>query len=134
MKVYIPYSSTDIDVYNKIKCKLLKKDMLVLTNKSNSNNEFYESACVNIFESCQDGFVLLILSENCMNNKFIMSEINLTNAMGGKIIAINIGGMQLDPLYAFMLQNSTVINVSKEITDSELDKIVNTIMDIVVTD
>ncbi len=134
MKVYIPYSSKDIDIYNKVKCKLLEKDMLVLTNKPNLNNEYYESAWINIFESCQDGFVLLILSENCINNKYIMSEIDLTNAMGGKIIAINIGGIQLGPLYDFMLQNSTIINVSKEITDSELDKIINTIMDVVITD
>lgn len=134
MKVFIAYSTKDILIYSEIKTKLLEKDMLVLDENSKYANDYAIKTLNNIRTSSREGFVLLILSEDSMKSSYILNEISLTMTEGGKIIVINVGGIEINKSFNFYLVNSPVINVSKEITDSELDKIVNTIMDIVVTD
>lgn len=129
MKVFISYSSKDLMIYNKIKSRLLQKDMLILSDLDSISVNVFETMNNAIIESCRDGFVLLILSKNSIKSKWVEYEIGEAMDNNGKLIIINVGGVDFKEsnLY-YSLKCYRIINVSEDITESELDEIINVIM------
>ena len=129
MKVFISYSSKDLMIYNKIKSRLLQKDMLILSDLDSISVNWVSAMNNAIIESSRDGFVLLILSKNSIKSKWVEYEIREVMDNNGKLIIINVGGVDFKEsnLY-YSLKCYRIINVSEDITESELDEIINVIM------
>lgn len=129
MKVYISYSHADSALCDRIRKKLAEKDMLVLSDRDiHSGSNFAETPQNNLSDSCRDGFVLLMVTEESSRSAHIEHEIMYAKKSKGKIVPVYIGNASLSPELIPLLGTVQGVHLSEEPTDDELDELVAQIL------
>lgn len=129
MKVFISCSHRDKALCDRIRAKLLAKDMRVFDEEDISVGANYlETISVNIKEACHSGFVVVLITENSCNSSFVIDEIDYTTRNNGKIIPVYVGDVTVSNELIYRLGEIQGIHISQEPTEEELDFLIEQMM------
>ena len=129
MKVFISYSYRDKALCDRIRAKLLCKDMRVFDEKDISAGANYlETVSNNIKEACHSGFVIVLITENSCNSYFVTHEIDYTIRNNGKIIPVYVGDVIVSNELIYHLGGIQGVHISQEPTEEELDNLIEQMM------
>ena len=129
LKVFIVSAFADRPLADRIRDRLVKRDMMVLYDDEPlpGDLELTMSTEEKIQQAFNDGFVLFLITERVASSDFIRYEITRTHEMGGKIVPVYVGRATLPESVRFMLMDSVGVTVSSCPTDEELDRVVSLI-------
>lgn len=129
MKVFISYSHRDRYLKDIITQKLLAKDMMVMcdTDVLQIGSNWNDIIDNTLNDVSKNGFVLVILTENSINSKAVMNEIDTTIACGGKIIPVYVGDVKLSLEMQRKIGDIIGIKINENPTNQDMDYIVEII-------
>ena len=129
MKVFISCSRKDYEIKEKIKEKLISRDLMVFGEEDlyagSSWDGQTESA---IAESARNGFVLLILSKSSVDSQYVKDELRYAQKCNAKIIPVYVDDARLSSEMFDLIADMPGINISTSPSDSELERLLNLIL------
>lgn len=129
LKVFIVASHRDGHMVERIRSKLLARDMMVLFGDEPlpGDMELSMSAEEKIRMVFNDGFVLLLITPQVADSPFVRYEITRTLELGGRIVPVYVGSATLPESLRAMLMDTVGVTVSASPSDEELDQILSLI-------
>lgn len=131
MKVYISCSVNDVGLREKIKNKLLERDMLVIDGEDvvgEESIEWNENAEKVINDVARNGFVILLLTKTSIKSDFVRYEIKATLGCGGKIVPVYVGDTRITEELLPYIGDIQGVSISENPTRAELGRIVEYII------
>ena len=129
-RVYISYSPKDTEIYNIFKNKLIEKDLKVFDIGSIKNtDDYFRLAPKMIKEACEHGCFIILVSENSINSKEVMAELNIAyRQYKGRIFPIYIGNAEIeDTELEYYLIIFNYVRLTDIHDEAQIDNIVNQI-------
>ncbi len=129
MKVFISYARRDYEIKEKIKAKLLQRDMKVILDEDLCSADVWFNQTENaIRESARNGFVLLILTESSVNSSFVKEEILLAKKCNAKIIPVYVDDARLSSDLFNLIADMAGVNISASPSEEELEGLLSLIL------
>ncbi len=129
MRVFLSYSHKDRALADRIREKLLERDMLVLDEESAlAGEEWMTRAAENVEAAAKDGFIVFLVSESSLCSPWVKKEVFHAVKAGGKVVPVFIGKASFGPDILEFLGENQGVSIAEEPTDEELDKIVDLIL------
>lgn len=127
-RVFISYSRKDRLIFEKLKQKLIEKDLKVF-DQSEPGVRFDDSISYQIKEACKYGcFVVLVTKESLLSSTVAMELQIASHSKDGLIIPIMVGECNLDDSYLeYNLVTHQFINIDNPESDSQFDIAVKSI-------
>ena len=126
LKVFISYAHNDRKICKMIKQALLSRDFLVFEDEDMPvGTNFAEYIQTKIDDSVRDGFVLLLITENTNQSKWIKKEIEYTTKAGGKIVPIYVGDATLDYTWERNVRELQGVHLDSEPTKEQIKNIIS---------
>lgn len=127
LRVFISYSSKDMELARRIKDKLEEKDYLVFfAPDSIPNGSSYSQVIINaITEASQEGCVMVLLTREAMESVWVSREVERAIAHGGTIVPVAVGDVKLTGEFEFYLCKNQIYTLSETPTDEEIDQMIN---------
>jgi hypothetical protein len=114
LKVFIVSGYRDRLLVERIRDKLLEKDMMVLYDDESLPEEI--ELGMSVEEKLQlifnDGFVLFVITEQVASSEYIRFEITRTHQLGGKIVPVYVGNATLPEALRPLLMDSVGVTPS----------------------
>lgn len=129
LRIFISYSSLDRELARRIKDKLEDKDYLVFFAPDSiaPGIEFSTTISNAIIDASKDGCVLALITENSLNSLQVQKEIMFALQKKCNIIPVIIGNITLNQELQFCLADKQHYLLSKNATDDEINKMIDTI-------
>ena len=129
LKVFIVSACRDKPLVDRIRKKLLERDMMVLYDDESLPGDLELTMSVEdkLRYVYNDGFVLFVITERVASSDFVRYEITRTMEMGGKIVPVYVGSATLPESVRSLLMDSVGVTISPCPTDEELDRVVSLI-------
>ena len=129
LRVFISYSTKDMELARRIKDKLEAKDYLVFfAPDSIPAGSSYSRIIKNaITEASQEGCVMVLLSEEAMKSAWVIHEVESAIANKGTIVPVTVGDVTFTDEFEFYLCRNQIYKLSKNPTDEEIDQMIDKI-------
>ncbi len=129
MRVFLSYSRSDRALADKIREKLLERDMLVFDEESvPAGEELMTHVTEKIEAAARNGFIVFLVSESSLRSPWVKEEIFHAVKAGGKVVPVFVGRASFGPDVLDFLGENQGVSISEKPTDGELDKIVDLIL------
>lgn len=126
MKVFISYTHRDVRLYQKLKEKIVLRDMLVLSDEDIlAGANYVDVISENLEEASRNGFVILLITEHTANSEFIRSEIEKAATYRGKIIPVFAGKATLPETLLPVIGDIQGYTIPEEPSDEDLDGLID---------
>ncbi len=129
MKVFISHSCQDRVLCERLKAKLLEKDMLVSSYENiSAGSNITEIMNQNTNDASHSGFVIVLITEQSYKSEFVFREIHQTIANRGKLIPIYVGNVTLPDERRKLFGEIQGIHIAQKPTEEELNNLVQSMM------
>lgn len=130
MKVFLSYVHRDKPLMQRIRKKLLEKDMMVLSDEENIpvGENWHDAILLSVEQASKNGFVLALLTETAVRSPFMQSEIREALRLHGKVVPIYVGKATAGESLLPLIGDLQGVHVSEEPTEEELDRVVDAIV------
>lgn len=129
LHVFISYQAKDVFLAREITKKLREKDYLVISPEDIVEaGSSYSSIITNaVTEASKDGLVILLLTADALNSKYVEYEINMAVQCGGNILPIIVGNVQLSCEMQYVLEPYPKYKLSEKPDEAEIDTLIDSI-------
>ncbi len=128
LRIYFSYSHKDKIIADRMIKKLREKDYLVFSDDGITvGANWVEEIANQIVEASKEGCVIALITENSVKSHTVLDELYFASEIGGNVIPIVLGNVELSPGLKFTLGRKQMYFLSENPTDEELDKVINNI-------
>lgn len=133
LKVFISYAHADTSLMQEIEKKLQEHDFLVFHDFliTKETISWFDQTKTMIQQSSREGFVLLLISKNTMDSKFVRDEVGYAKQQEGMIIPVCVDDVALTDDDCALLGGVSPIHIHSNATDEELEKVITTIQGLI---
>lgn len=129
LKVYVSYARRDTALAQRVRKKLLEKDLMVLSDMDMPVGGLWSEQIAGLIrDASHDGFVVVLVTESSCRSRLVLQEMEMTMRMKGILIPVIVGDVTLTPELIYCLGDTQVFRISESPTDGELDKVLNAIL------
>lgn len=129
LKVYVSYAHRDTALAQRVRKKLLEKDLMVLSDMDMPVGGLWAEQIAGLIrDASHDGFVVVLVTESSCRSRLVLQEMEMTMRMKGILIPVIVGDVTLTPELSYCLGDTQVFRISESPTDGELDKVLNAIL------
>lgn len=123
-RVFLSCSMRDWALADRLYQRLVEHDFLVWMDDSmSSGGKWSEEIIEQMNLACEEGFVLLLVTEAFCNAEHCFNELNLAYRNKGKIIPVVVGNVKLTPMISYFLNRLHWIWIDQEPSDIDLDRV-----------
>lgn len=129
LRVFMSYANADIKLARRIKERLEDKDYLVFFAPDSipAGANFMEIISTSIVEASKDGCVITLLTPNSLKSEGVKHEIMYALKIGGNIIPVMIGDVELSDEMMCYMSGQQVYKLSENPTDDEINEMIEKI-------
>ncbi len=125
MKVFLAYSRTDSELAQGLRQRLLKRDVLVLSNDDFvPDASWKKSAKRSIGDASRDGFVIFLMSKRWSMSQNMLYELRSALKAGGRIITVFTDDLEPEGELEYLLRYTARVRFDGPPTDKDLDELV----------
>ena len=129
LKVYVSYAHRDKALAQRVRKKLLEKDLMVLSDMDMPAGGLWSEQIAGLIRNAShDGFVVVLVTESSCRSRLVLQEMEMAMRMKGILIPVIVGDVTLTPELNYCLGDTQVFRISESPTDGELDKVLNAIL------
>lgn len=128
LRIYFSFSHKDVVIANRIIKKFREKDYLVFFDEGITvGANWVEEIANQIAEASKEGCVIALITKNSIESNYLLNELYFALELGGNIIPVVLGNVELSPRLKFTLSNRQMYFLPENPTDEDLDKLINNI-------
>ena len=128
LRVFISYSRVDETLARQIKKHLTKRDYLVWTEEDMTPDlSWCEQTLSKIEEASKDGCVIVLVTPNSVDSRYVLDEMDFAWKQNGNFIPIIVGDVELSREFEYYLYKRKCYYISNNPTDDEINEMIEKI-------